>query len=287
MACGLCEIVAALVLSHELGVAEEPGYEVAIVERHRRRRAEWSLEAVEAGLEEDVERFVTTSRPAAEGAYLDAVAAWRLYRSRCLERGGGGFCERLRRLAAARLHRALVLWAGSWGIGYSSAFQILRDLSRLVMGEIELPEYLRRHRGHMHAALAALHIAEPGEQPPFPGEVCAFTCKLLTGRRCSCSRLNHRDMARLYEEYREKIVKPLAERCPVLRELAEATGKSVAKLVDQAIWLAATMEERLGRDEAFAETFRVAAEEAGCTGVEADQALRRLEEQLSAMLRGE
>ena len=285
MACGLCEITGALILSHELGSAEEPGYEVAIVERHRRRRLEWSPERVEAGLEEDVERFITSSRPAAEGAYLDALAAWRLYRGHCITATGGhGFCERLRRLAAARLHRALVLWAGSWGIGYSSAYNILRDLERLETGEIELPEYIRRHRGHAAAALAALHIADPEENPPFHNEVCALTCRLLTGRRCSCSRLNHRDLAKLYEDYRDRIVKPLAEKCETIKRLAEETGKTPTKLIDQALLLAATIEERLGRDEEFNQTFKAAAEEAGCTGVEADQALRRLEEELAKML---
>lgn len=283
--CGFCELLKGLVLAYETAVAEEPLYAVLAVERFREKRSERPHAAMRDGIVEDLERFVTNTRPAAEGSYLDAVAAWRLYEAYCLETGREGepFCRRLWDLLVSRTRRALVIWGDAWNIGASTAAKILRDVVRLHRGEIDLLEYLRRNRNHIVSAFRVLHITRPEEYPLFNDAICGLVCRAEGGKRCSCSRMSHREWHKLYTDYTEKVVAPLVEECSQLRELTEKTGKSAGKLLAEALWLLANAKERIEQDEEFKKAYIEAMQYMGCP-VEPEEALKRVEEKLRELL---
>ena len=289
MPCGLCETLKALVLAYETSVAEEPMYEVLAVERFREKRSERPHAAMRDGVVEDLERFVTNTRPASEGSYHDAVATWRLYESLCLEAGreGEAFCRRLWDLLVSRMRRALVIWGGAWNVGASTAAKILRDLVRLHRGEIDLLEYMRRNREHLVSALRALHITRPKEYPVFNDAVCALVCRAEGLKRCSCSRMSHREWHRFLQDYMDKVVARLSEECgDTLRELEERTGKSIGKLLGEALWILAAARERVEHDEEFRKAYEDAMNYMGCP-VEPEKALETVEEALRRLLVGE
>ena len=281
----ICRLIKSLVMVYELAIAEEPGYELLTVERFREKRSERPDAAIRDGMVEDIERFITNTRPASEGSYHDAVATWRLYEANCLPHPvNERLCRRLRDLLISRLRRALAIWLGSWSVGASTAAKILRELERLHRGEIELQEYIRRNREHAASAFAALHLSRPDEYPPFEPGVCSLVCRALGGKRCSCSRMGYKDLHKLYTDYIEKLVKPLSEQCSgELDDLEKATGKPKVKLIDEALWLVSVAEEKALRDEEFRKAFKEVMEDTGYP-LDPEDALKRMEEALKAFL---
>jgi len=284
--CGTCSLLKGLVLAYELAVAEEPMYAVMAVERFREKRSERPHAAMRDGVVEDLERFVTNTRPASEGSYLDAVATWRLYEAYCLDAGREGepFCRRLWDTLVSRTRRALVVWGGAWNIGASTAAKLLRDVARLHRGEIDLLEYLRRNRSHIVSAFRVLHITRPEEYPLFNDAVCGLVCRAEGGKRCSCSRMSHREWHKLYTDYVERVVESLRGECgETLSDLEARTGKSLGKLLAEALWLIAGAKERTEHDEEFKKAYTEAMQYMGCP-VDPEEGLRRVEEKLRRLL---
>ena len=282
-----CKLVKGLVTVYELVVAEEPGYELLSIERLREKRSERPDAAVRDGIIEHVERFVTNIRPASEGSYHDAIAAWRLYEANCLPSPASErLCRRIWDLLVSRLRRALIIWGGARSVGVSTVTSILRDLVRLYRGEIELQEYIRRHKEHMVGAFAALHISRPSMYPPFSDGVCGLVCRAMGGKHCSCSRTGYRELHKLYTDYIERLVKTLTEQCSrELSDLEKATGKTRVKLVDEALWLVSVAEKKALRDEVFNKAFREVMEDLGYP-LDPRDALKRMEETLKLLLAG-
>lgn len=282
-----CKLVKGLVTVYELVVAEEPGYELLSIERFSEKRSERPDAAVRDGVIERVERFVTNTRPASEGSYHDAIAAWRLYEANCLPSPvSERLCRRIWDLLVSRLRRALIIWAGARGIGVSTVTSILRDLAKLHLGEIELQEYIRRHREHVVGAFAALHVSRPSEYPPFNNEVCGLVCRAMGGKHCSCGRMGYRELHKLYTDYIERLVKPLSEQCSrELSDLEKVTGKSRVKLIDEALWLVSVAEKKALQSEEFSKAFKEVMEDLGYP-LDPRDALRRMEETLKLLLTG-
>ena len=285
MAGELCGILRGLVMVYELAVAEEPGSELLAVERYRLGRGPRGEEELRAGIVEEVERFVTNTRPASEGSYHDAAAAWRMYESLCIRgQESPALCERVKKALVERMYRALVIWGGAWSLDTGAVKRIVEDLEALATGAIDLYEYIRRHRGHLASALAALHLSAPDRYPPMSSGVCVLICRALGGKRCSCERMGVKELHRLYTDYAEKVVPRLLEECgSVLEELERLTGKTRVKLLDEALWLVTVAEERAMRDEAFRNTFTETMQALGAP-LDPLRAAERVEEELRRLL---